>query len=248
MTVAEVTRPATGARFRAMATDVTLQVVRPGATAQAALGRAEQVFHRVERACTRFVPDSPLMVANATPRGWHEVPEECFAAVSEAARAHLQTDGRFDPRVLRTLQAYGYDRSLAFRSGDVAVDAGPHQPTRARGTWRPGLDAARGAVRIGRDPIDLGGIGKGLAVRWAAAELVGAGAGFLVEAGGDCLAHGVAPDGDGWRIGVEDPAGGSTPLGRPRRHRRRGRDVVHPPAPVDGRGPRRPPPHRPTHR
>lgn len=199
-------------RFRAMACDVTLRVVEPGPGSDDALARAQDVFGRVERACTRFDPDSPLMRANAAPRSWVTAPDECFAAVREAHRAHIETEGRFDPRVLKTLVAYGYDRSLHFSSGPVAVEPGQGRPSRARGAWRPGLDAARSAVRIGGDPIDLGGIGKGLAVRWASAELANAGSGFLVEAGGDCYAGGLAPDDGGWRVGVEDPAGGATPL------------------------------------
>ena len=62
-------------------------------------------------------------------------------------------------------------------------------------------------------PIDLGGIGKGLALRWAAALLDRRGVtGYLLEAGGDLVAHGPGPDGDPWLVGIEDPAGGADPL------------------------------------
>jgi thiamine biosynthesis lipoprotein len=55
--------------------------------------------------------------------------------------------------------------------------------------------------------VDLGGIGKGLALRWAADRIaphLPDGAGALIDAGGDLVTVGIAPDG-GWRIGVEDP-------------------------------------------
>jgi thiamine biosynthesis lipoprotein len=62
-------------------------------------------------------------------------------------------------------------------------------------------------------PIDLGGIGKGLALRWAGARLRRAGLDrFLLDAGGDILVGGPGPGGGHWRIGIEDPAGGDTPL------------------------------------
>ena len=48
-------------------------------------------------------------------------------------------------------------------------------------------------MRVGAKPIDLGGIGKGLAVRWASQELAGAGEAALVEAGGDVMALGGGP-------------------------------------------------------
>ncbi len=64
-------------------------------------------------------------------------------------------------------------------------------------------------------PIDLGGIGKGLAIRWAMAvlertvpELSGPGGGALLEAGGDIVARGAAPQEGPWMVGVEDPGGG----------------------------------------
>jgi thiamine biosynthesis lipoprotein len=62
-------------------------------------------------------------------------------------------------------------------------------------------------VRVPALPVDSGGIGKGLALRWASAAALGAlpqGAGILLEAGGDITSAGTAPPG-GWRVGIEDP-------------------------------------------
>ncbi|MFN8080208.1 MAG: FAD:protein FMN transferase [Kineosporiaceae bacterium] len=219
-------------RFRAMNTDVTLQVVGPGPRAATLLDDAEQVFVRVERSCTRFDPTSALMQANAAGEQWCEVPQECYLAIAEAAGAHLETEGLFDPRVLTSLVAMGYDRTLPFAEGPVRLSAGrtpdgipsvvPLTSTPSAGagtpsamgpaTWAPGLDRHLRAVRVGPRPIDLGGIGKGLAVRWAAHLLVEAGQGYLVEAGGDCALGGPGPDAGPWRVGVEDPLGGDDPV------------------------------------
>lgn len=208
----------TRATFRAMATDVTLQVEHPTPRAAAALDRANAVFADVESACTRFDPDSPLMRANQHPDAWHEVPRPCADAVREASRAHRETGGMFDPRVLDALLRLGYDRSLPFAGGQplpaAASGPGTYGADRARPRWRPRVEQRAGRHRIFLDgtPIDLGGIGKGLAVRWAWAKLRRAGESVMVDAGGDCRFSGPGPDGDGWHVGVEDPQGGTDPI------------------------------------
>ncbi len=203
-------------RFRCMAVDVTVELIKPVGHAESLADRVEAIFRQVESSCTRFDPTSALMLANAAGQEWHEVPPTCFDALTEAALAHRMTRGRFDPRILRDLHALGYDRSLPFGRGPVDVPSAEwhSKPTtlRFRSPWNPGFDPTRGAVRIGPFPVDLGGIGKGLAVRWAAEALRGRAAGFLVEAGGDLITAGAGPSGDGWRAAVEDPRGGEDPV------------------------------------
>ena len=83
---------------------------------------------------------------------------------------------------------------------------------RTPATWKPSIDVARSRVRIGSRPIDLGGIGKGFAVREALDRLRGHARSALVEAGGDLAVFGPGPQGPGWRVSVEDPTGGSNPV------------------------------------
>jgi len=203
------------AAFESMASPIALTVVDPGPDAAAHLDRAERVVRDVERTCSRFDPTSALSRVNLEPDRWHDVPVTLAAAVAEAARAHRETDGLFDPRVLDVLLGWGYDSSLPFASGTVdrgaagVPDVSGPDVDAARAPWRPEVSesAAGWRLRLGGTPIDLGGIGKGLAARWAAAELAGAGAGFAADLGGDCAFGGVGPDGGLWRVGVEDPTG-----------------------------------------
>ena len=235
---------------RAMATDVTVHGTGArGAAAEKAARDALLRFHDVDTTCTRFDPASPLMRVNARPDRWHEVPPTLFLAIQEAHRAHQKTKGRFDPRVLRSLVGLGYDRSLAFSGGGVeTTSAGTLQPpARAVAATIPGWPAPQ--LHIGREPVDLGGIGKGLALRWASEQLEADVDDFLIDAGGDIACRGQGPDGDGWKVGVEDPRGGSAPLAvvalrdmacatssiRLRRWRCEGRSVHHLVDPRSGR-------------
>jgi len=117
-------------------------------------------------------------------------------ALVAADRARRVTGGRFDPTVLEDLDRLGY-------RGAPLPDV------------MPSREGSRVVERCGRDglslprPVDLGGIGKGLALRWAAAQLATDGfADFLLEAGGDLVAAGAAASGDPWYVGIEDPGGG----------------------------------------
>lgn len=191
-----------------MATRVTIRV--PAGTAslpavERACGRALDVFTEVDRTCTRFDASSDLMRANGSPQHWHEVPDPLFHAIHEAKVAYDETHGRFDPRILRQLVALGYDRTLPFGSADVTIDATARARRDAPAPWRPRFRDAARAVQIGPDPIDLGGIGKGLAVRWSSEVLATTLGSFLVDAGGDCFAAGRTAGDTPWPIGVEDP-------------------------------------------
>lgn len=209
--------PVATTELTSMASAVVLRVVRPGRDAAAALARAEEVIRDVERTCSRFDPASALSLVNAAPDRWHEVPATLALAITEAARAHREAQGLFDPRILDVLLSWGYDRSLPFAAGgvergpaDIPSFDPPHDGALTP-PWQPQVAEQDGtwSVHLGGTPIDLGGIGKGFAVRLAAAELAGAGSGSSVDIGGDCAFEGAAPDGGGWRVGVEDPFGRS---------------------------------------
>lgn len=164
-------------------------------------------FEASEQAMSRFREHSELTRLNrlATRDEAMAVSWRLSRALTACDRAHRLTEGRFDPRVLRDLERLG-DR------GAPIGEAGPHEARRAAIGLRVVECDAKGTVRL-REPVDLGGIGKGLALRWAAAavrrcEIPG----FVLDAGGDIVATGVPPEGGSWRIGVEDPTGRPEPI------------------------------------
>lgn len=198
---------------RAMATRICVRAIADEVDQAAATERAAHeaagLFGEVERDCTRFDPTSALMRLNRAAGRWQVVPAALFAMLAEARRAHDVTGGSFDPRVLASLVALGYARSFA--AGPATPSPAP--PPHPSGPWRPRLRPATREVHLRAEPVDLGGIGKGLSVRWAAERLRRSAANYLIEAGGDCYCAGRGPDdGLGWRVGVEDPAGGPDPV------------------------------------
>lgn len=196
-----------------MATDVSVRAVgvMSDDRRQDIVDRAVAVFSEVEAACTRFDPTSPLMQLNRLPHEWGRVSPRCFDALEEAWRAYERTGGRFDPRVFTDLVALGYDRSFESVAVEPPCTSGPPRRRLARTPWCPRFRSRTRSVLLGGAPVDLGGIGKGLAIRWASEVLRARVPDYLVDAGGDSYCGGRAPGGGPWLVGVEDPHGGSAP-------------------------------------
>jgi thiamine biosynthesis lipoprotein len=180
-----------------------------GATDSAVVGSdawdgVVESFEISERAMSRFRDTSELTTLNHA-AGTERISRPSVRlrrALVAADRAHRVTGGRFDPRVLADLDRLGY-RGAALTTEWAAADpsTAPADPSERRVVDRVGRDG----FCIAR-PIDLGGIGKGLALRWAAAELQRGGVSdFLLEAGGDLVARGLDPGGGPWLVGIEDP-------------------------------------------
>jgi thiamine biosynthesis lipoprotein len=166
------------------------------------LGAAEGVFHDVETRFSRFRPESELSLLNANAGREVAVSPELFRLLELSRRYHELSGGVFDPAVLASLEAAGYDRS--FEQVARKDNAAPRLEC-AASIADVRLDAARSVVRAPAGlRIDLGGIAKGWAVDQAARVLSPA-ANYLVDAGGDIFASGDGVDGPGWLVGVADP-------------------------------------------
>jgi thiamine biosynthesis lipoprotein len=174
--------------------------------------RAE--FAAVDAALSRFREDSELTALNrlAGSGGVALVSWRMRTMLAAVHRAACTTDGRFDATVLDALERLGERGATINRDGRISGerDATIGRDGRASGELAdlvaPGTPRAS-LVRIPGLPVDSGGIGKGLALRWAAAAAIASlpeGSGVLLDAGGDIASAGIPPK-DGWGIGVEDP-------------------------------------------
>jgi thiamine biosynthesis lipoprotein len=196
--------------FSVFGTTATLLVTEPGRL-EAARVIADAELAAVDRACSRFRPDSELSRLNAADGAVTSV-SELFAALVEAAlRSARLTDGDVDPTCGQALAEIGYDRDFAVLQAAEPQAAG-EQPRRLAGPaarvpgWRSvKLDNRRHLAQLENGAhLDLGATAKA----WSAdrcAEIIAAelGSGVLVSLGGDIAVAG-PPPADGWRVRVTD--------------------------------------------
>ncbi|HTK45313.1 MAG TPA: FAD:protein FMN transferase [Patescibacteria group bacterium] len=163
-----------------------------------------RAFEDVDAAMSRYRPDSELTRLNRRRGRPTGVSRLLMAALAMAERARRITSGRFDPRVVVDLERLGFT---------AAPQAWTKRPPADEPVLRRAPD---GRVELS-GPVDLGGLGKGLALRRAcrAGAVRLPGSGFLIDAGGDIVTLG-RPDpanaASRWSIALEDPSGGTEPL------------------------------------
>ena len=168
---------------------------------------AEQVFHGIEQRFSRFRLSSELCRLNARAGEEVAVSPQMFRLLELSLEFHRRTGGAFDPAILPSLQAAGYDRSYEL------ISRGLEGPVAAP----PPANGSIADVRLGQEQLtvkappgvllDLGGIGKGFAVD-EAANMLSPARDFLIDAGGDIYASGKGPGGTGWTVSVAHPLRG----------------------------------------
>lgn len=189
-----------------MGSTVTLTAVdvRPEAlddAANAAIAFADEWENRF----SRFRPASELTRLNRAGGAKTYVSPEFLIVLDAAIDAFHRSGGLFDPSILPSLAALGYDRDFA------AVET--------RGdNWTGGAPVAasgmidmieidhreRSAALPAGCQLDFGGIAKGMFVD-RLCDRFASWPGGCVSAGGDLRVWGEPPEGDHWVVGIEDP-------------------------------------------
>ena len=181
----------------------TLRLTVVGQDGDAAWAEVVDEFAASDQALSRFRDDAELVALDrsagagiALHVGWR-----LERAVVLAERGRRVTGGRFDPRVLQDLERLGE------HGAEMTLDVPAPTEVEARG-WvdRPVVHRLSPGYLSLDLPIDLGGLGKGLALRWAARRCAPLGLeGYLIDAGGDIVVVGEGPETGAWQIGIEDP-------------------------------------------
>jgi FAD:protein FMN transferase len=194
---------------RALGSRLALTVVGTDTDVAAGMWRSVTAeFDAVDASLSGYRNDSELAALNAHARMNVSAPvgRRLYLALSLAHRAWRLTEGRFDPRVMTTLVRLGQP-GLALEEAGAATTVGETTDWIAR-------DPCGRSVALS-EPIDLHGIGKGLALRWAWSTIMRSlppEVGGVLEAGGDLVGRSPAIDGGDWLVGIEDPRGGDSPI------------------------------------
>jgi FAD:protein FMN transferase len=202
------TEEATRRTVPLMGTFVSIQVFGPtspeadqSADIASAIERAFEWFHRVEKCCTRFEPESEAMQL-ASKVGVAVSPSPIlYEAVQFAVAVARETDGAFDPTVGHTMQARGFNHE--YRTGKtIQIPLKPSGPVSYREIR---LDPDRKTITLLSPLIlDLGAVAKGLAIDLAARELRPF-ENFVIDAGGDLYVSGLNHQGEPWSVGIRHP-------------------------------------------
>ncbi len=188
------------ARFRAMGADADL-IAYDAPVGWDAM--AHEMLGEFEARWSRFSPDSEIARLNATGE-LTPASNLTFMLLESATNAWKVTGGRFDPTILDALVAAGYDCDYAEVRYRGPV---PLRPPHFASWSSVELDRISGWVILHDNvSVDVGGIAKGFAADLVANEILELGAlAALVNLGGDVRTT-VRPDGQPWKIGVDNPA------------------------------------------
>jgi FAD:protein FMN transferase len=179
--------------------------VWPASALAAAVGAVDRELDRLDRAASRFRPDSEISLVNAADGQPVEVSDALAEAVGVALAAAEWSGGLTDPTVGTALIALGYDRDFAELRQRRWEKHDRFRPARPGAGW--------GSVRLtGRHlqlpadvALDLGATAKGLGADWSADAALRASrcGGVVVSLGGDVATAGDSPLG-GWPVLIAD--------------------------------------------
>lgn len=191
-------------RFFAFNTAITLQAFADERTCLAAFERVREDARRFERLFSRTLPHSDIARVNAAGGSAVEIAPDT-AKLLECALAYCaDSAGRFDITMGTAVQLWDLRRAV-IPSQDALREAIGHVDWRGVRVWE---DGGRHLAQI-NDPqaaIDVGGIAKGWIADSFTQTLIEEGLeNFLINLGGNVVAHGEKPGGAPWNIGIRDP-------------------------------------------
>lgn len=190
--------------FFAFNTAITLQAFAPEQACLSAFGRVRKEARRLERLFSRTLSHSDISRLNRAGGTPVEISRDTADLLECALSYCADSDGRFDITMGSAVQLWDLRRAI-IPSQDALREAVAHVD------WR-GVHVREESGRYFAqlaDPqaaVDVGGIAKGwIADKFTSVLLEEGLEDFLINLGGNVVAHGEKPGGIAWNIGIRDP-------------------------------------------
>lgn len=169
--------------------------------------KAEKIIIDFEKRFSRFIKDNELYKLNNFQGRKFEPSEMMLDLLKESQIFYFKTDGLFDPTVISSLEAIGYDKNFADTDGkNKNIDLKKIKDDFFGRVRFENLKIIGDRIFFKKGfRIDFGGIGKGYIVDFLAKNIFQDIRCFWISAGGDLFVKGNDAGKNGWEVGVQDP-------------------------------------------
>lgn len=187
-----------------MGTYVTLKVYSPQA---AVIEKTVERLREIENLMSANLPESEVGLINgAAGKSAVKISSDTFNVIETALYYSQLTNGAFDPTIGPLVNLWGIGTDKARIPSNKEIE----RSLRLVDYRTVILDKEQQSVKLpyAGQALDLGGIAKGYAADEAKRILKANGiTSAIVNIGGNIMTLGTRPDGNPWRIGVQDPLG-----------------------------------------
>jgi len=199
-------KPITKLEFKALGTDIYLQIVlaskKDSAKAQFTLKKIKRFYQEQEKIFSRFDPASELSRINRNLGIYQKASEGLIQLAKRALYYNRESQGIYDPRIIGILESVGYKED--FKKIKFTRNTQPPKLKPIQGRLSQDLKIKKQEVLFNMR-MDFSGIAKGYITDRAAALLKEQGwKNFLVDSGGDIYASGKNRGGGKWKIAIEE--------------------------------------------
>lgn len=186
-----------------MDTTISIKVITESSIqiAEKQMEKALSCFQIVEKICSRFDPQSEVMLLAQKIGTPLQVSRVLFETVSFAYEIAELTQGIFDPTVGKQMEDLGFNRHYLTRQNILTplIDSSPVSYKNII------MDREQKTLLLEKPLIlDLGAVAKGYAVDLAAKELQDFES-YSINAGGDLYLKGLNELGEPWKVGIQHP-------------------------------------------
>ena len=201
------------AMFYAFNTVITLQAYAEADVCRAAFSQAKDACRAFERHLSRTLPHSDIARLNDAQGAWVAIAPDTYELLAASKRYCAESGGIFDITMGSAVRLWNFHEGI-MPNGDELAQALTHVDWRAvelREESSDEGDTSNGKRFFARltDPqasVDVGGTAKGYIADALGDILQAAGVeSFIVNLGGNVLAHGTKPNGNPWMIGLQAP-------------------------------------------